>query len=562
MRKRSIGLLLTELLLLWTSASAQVHVALTQDCSVQILSVSLNKATFCIGETLQVNVSYSLLYDSQDPLAIGVVTVSINAAGEDLPILTHEYTDQGSLVRTTSSATILPSRWEPNGTGQIGFVQVSGWVQDSYGSMTDYAERAFTVERSEVQLALDDVPAQIVFHDQFLLTARITNVHNSSIVLDDHSVCIEISTAQQVVKEWALSTLADGTVAQGIDTGDLGTGIFTCNITSGPDGDHLESSLQFSFDVVKPGLLLLAGLNATAYLAYYPDMNNCTASLRANLSCSSRIHDVSEANVTWALTGRQGVLNYLGAQQFGGEVSMPDTTGNYTISIQASLPNHDSTDTALPLIVEPRKSVLSLTANRTQAAYGDLIRLNVRVMDKGCYRPVAGKQVSVYVFVQTDWVLLVCALLDDDGELTTAWRAQDVGNPLQFLFMAVFQGVPEYDQTETSLSVENTGNVRFFAAPTVTIARGKRANFTIQITTLELVPIPNLGVKLVDVFTNQTWCTATTNASGHACLTWNTPSEHELGDYRFLVLAGDAAGTENRITVILAIYDGTVLRLL
>lgn len=561
MRKGSIGLLVAGLLLLWTSALTHVQVAVTQDCSVQILSVSLNRSTLSIGETLQVNVSYNLLYDTQDPLAIGVVTISINAAGEEQPVLTREYVEQGTSVRKTASVGILPTHWEPSETGQMGFVRVSGWVQDSYGSMTDYAERDFRIERSEVQLMLGDVPSQLVFHDQFLLTARITNAHNSSIVLDNHSVRVEAGDVQRIVQGWDLRTLPDGTVAQTIETAGLGTGTFTCNITSKPDGDYLNASVHFSFDVIKPNILLVARLNATAYLAYYAGMSNCTALLTADLACSSQMHDVPAANVTWALAGKEGALEYLGARQFGGQVYMPGAAGHYTIDLHASLPNHSSTEASLPVVVEPREPILSVEANRTQAAYGDFIGLRVRVVDKGCSKPIAGKQVSVYVSVQTDWALLLCAVLDDNGELMAVWQAQDVGNPQQFCFRAVFQGAPEFGQGEASINVENTRNIRFFSASRVVIVRGRPANCTIQITTLESAPIPDLRVELVEIATNQTWCSATTNASGYAYLVWGTPSGYELGEHRFLIVAANTVGTQGCITVLLATYDSTVLRL-
>jgi len=561
MRKGSVGLVVAWLLLLWTSTLTQVQVAITQDCSVQILSVNLNRSTLSIGEKLQVNVSYSLLYDAQDPLAIGVVAISIDAVGEEQPILTREYVERGTSVRKTVSVDILPTRWEPNETGQIGFVRVSGWVQDSYESMTDYAERDFTIERSEVQVIVDDVPSGLVFHDQFVLTAHVTNAHNSSIVLDNHPIRIETSNAQRIVQSWDLSTLTDGTVAQIIETADLGTGTFMCNITSKPDGDYLNASFQVSFDITKPTILLVARLNASAYLAYYPGMSNCTALLTADLACSSLIHDVSEANVTWTLAGKKGGLEYLGAQQFGGQVSMPDMAGSYSITIHASLPSHNSTDASLPVVVESREPILSLAANRTQAAYGDFIGLHVRAVDESCSKPIAAKQVSIYVSVQAEWVLLVCTALDNNGEVRTIWQAQDVGNPQQFCFRAVFQGAPEFDQWETFIQVENTRNIRFFSASRVALVRGKSANCTIQMTTLESTPIPDLRVELVEMATNQTWSSATTNASGYAYLGWNTPGGYELGEHGFLIVAANTAGTLGCITILLVTYDGTVLRL-
>ena len=561
MRKGSIGLVVAGLLLLWTSALTQVQVAVTQDCSVQILSVSLNRSTLSIGETLQVNVTYSLLYDPQDPLAIGVVAVSINAAGEEQPILAREFVERGATVRKTASLLILPTPWEPNETGQIGFVRVSGWVQDSYGSMTDYAERDFRIERSEVQLKVDDVPSQLVFHDQFVLMVRITNAHNSSIVLENHPARIEAGSAQRIVQSWDLNTSTDGTVAQIIETSNLGTGTFTCNITSKPDGDYLEASVRVSFDITKPSILLVARLNATAYLAYHPGMSNCTALLIADLACSSQMHDVSEANVTWTLAGREGVLEYLGAQRFAGQVSMPAVAGSYAITIDASLPDHNSTAASLPVVVEPREPILSLATNRTQAAYGDFIELHVRVTDRSCSKPIVGKQVSVYVSVQADWVLLACAGLDSNGELMLIWQAQDVGDLQQFCFKAVFQGTPEFDQGETLIQVENTRSVRFFSASRFTMVRGRPANCTIQITTLESAPIPDLRVELVEIGSNQTWCSASTNASGYAYLGWNTPSSYELGEHGFLIVAVNTVGTLGCITILLVTYDGTVLTL-
>jgi hypothetical protein len=185
----------------------------------------------------------------------------------------------------------------------------------------------------------------------------------------------------------------------------------------------------------------------------------------------------------------------------------------------------------------------------------------VRAVDKRCFKPIAEKQVSIYVSVQADWVLLVCTTLDNNGELRIIWQAQDVGNPQQFCFRAVFQGTPEFNQGETLIRVENTRNVRFFSASRVATVRGKPANCTIRITTLESAPIPDLRVELVEIATNQTWCSATTNTSGYASLGWNTPSGYELGEHGFLIVAANTAGTLGCITVLLVTYDGTVLML-
>jgi hypothetical protein len=561
MSKRTIGLLAAGLLLLWILPLAEIRVAITQDCSVQIISVSLNKSTLSIGEPLQVNITYNLLYDSQDPLAIGVVTVSVGALGEEEPILSREYLERGTNIRKTTTLAILPDEWEPNETGQVGLVKVSGWVQDSYESMTDYAERDFTIVRSKADLILQDTPSKLVFHDQFVLQARLSNGHNTSIVVANHPIRIEIGTIQGILQAWDLRTLTDGTVAQAVQTECLGTGIFTCNVTSRSDGDYLQTSAQFCLEILKASLLLVAQMNASAYLAYYPGMNNCTALLTASLACSSQMHDVSQANVTWTLGGNQGVLQYAGAQRFTAEVPMPQLAGQYTIAVRASLPNHNWTDALLPVIVNSREPILSLVANRTQAAYCDPIELCVRAVDKTCSRPLVGKQVSIYIFFQDEWIPLASGALDGNGELMTTWKAQDLGDARPFSFSAILHGVPEFYQVEASISVENTQNLRFFAASRLAIIRGKPANLTIQITTLESMPIPNLGVELVELLTNQTWCSTTTNASGYAYFAWNTPSGYELGEHRFLVTAIGSAGIRGAITVLLATYDGTVLRL-
>jgi hypothetical protein len=561
MRKGAIRLLVSGLLLLWSSSLIQVQVAVTQDCSVQILSVSLNRLSLSIGETLQVNVSYDLLYDIQDPLATGIVTVSINAAGEEQAILTRQYGELGANVKKTASVDVMPLDWEPNEQGQMGLVRVSGWVQDSYGSMTDYAERDFKIVRSEARLTLEDVPSQLTLHDRFLLTAHITNVHNSAMVLDNHPVRIEASDTQRIVQTWNLNTSTDGTAHQAVDTNSLGTGTFICSVTSEPSGDYLNTSVQFSFEILKPSLLVVATLNATAYLAFYPGMSNCTALLTVGLACSSNEHDVSEANVTWALASRQGALKYSGAQQFVGQISMPSEAGCHNISVHASLGNHNDAETALSVNVEPREPTLSFTANRTQAAYGDLIQLSFLALDKDCSKPIGGKQVSIYALVESDWILLTSTTLDDQGELIITWQAEDVGNQSEFVFRAVLYGAPEFRQFETSVNVENTRNVHFLLPSRIAVIRGRAANCTIRLTTLDSTPMPGLAVQLVELDTGQTWCSTTTNTSGYAVLGWEIPSEYELGEHRFLIVAEGMTEIEGSITLFLVTYDATVLKL-
>jgi len=111
----------------------------TEDCYVQIVSVSLNRSYLEVGEMLQVHLVYDLYYDPTDPLGIGSVSVSFAVQGYPTLLSSYEFTTLGVDIQETMTFDISPDHWAPNETGQIGVVQVEGWVQDSLGTMTDFS---------------------------------------------------------------------------------------------------------------------------------------------------------------------------------------------------------------------------------------------------------------------------------------------------------------------------------------------------------------------------------------------------------------------------------------
>ena len=352
-----------------------------------------------------------------------------------------------------------------------------------------------------------------------------------------------------------------GSFSQLIDTTNLGTGGFTFNITSVANGDYIWASTLLPFNVTNANLMITPELNATAFQAYYPTMNNCTGMVTAYLECPSSSDEINEANVTWSLGNRNGTFWYKEASEYVANVTVPFLPGNYPLWINASLSNHNKANTSVNIIVEPRKPNILFTAIRTAAAFGDFIELAITVTDTGCFRPVFGKEVSIFILNQTNWILLTRIDLDANGLANFVWQAQDVGDDYVFSFKAVFHGDPEFNNQEQLITVDNTRNIRFIVDTIQDFIRGRLVNFTLLITTLDYIPIPNLSVNLIEISTNQTWCTTYTNISGHAYLTWNLTTQYELGEHKLSLMVQDSQTLLGTISMTIIVYEATILRI-
>ncbi len=174
MKRLPLTLILITILVLPLSIPFQT--GWTDDCYVQIVSVTLNQSSLEIGEKLQVNIVYDLYYDQTDPLGIGSVSVSINIQGIPTPLSFHEFTNQGLDVQENITFDISPNDWSPNETGQVGIVNVEGWAQDSVGSMTDSVQQQFTVINTYDVLFLCNSTLHIVRPNETLYIMQLTTL--------------------------------------------------------------------------------------------------------------------------------------------------------------------------------------------------------------------------------------------------------------------------------------------------------------------------------------------------------------------------------------------------
>jgi len=557
MRKRITVII--ALIFLCSPLLAQRQVVLTQDCFVQIISIEFNKSTLAIGEKLEISIIYDLFYDTEDPLGMGIVTATIYAEGVELPIFQIEYTEMGIGIRKSLLLYILPNDWSPNTTGQVGEIKVEGWVQDSFGSMTDNVIQEFWVIRSEVRIIIDEIPTDLIYHEIFNLTAHFSNYYNESIPISNHRISIIISDIEQPIQVWEQNTSINGNICKLVDTVILGTGNFVCNLTSEADDDYLMCSTNRTFKVSNAGLSLEVEINATTFETFYPTMNNCTALVKANITCLSTYHNIPEANVTWNLGSNNGTLSYFSEEEFRGEVPMPRIPGEYNFSIVVSAQNHNITKTWLPIEVKLRKSVILFSANQTYAANGDKIKLSVYVLDKSCFKPISEKEISLYVLYFTDWILLHDITLDNNGFASFVWQTQELDGEDIFIIKVVFHGGPEYENQEELLIVDNTHNLRFLANPIIDAVRGNLVYLPIGIMSLDYVPISGVTLELIDVENNETVSIDITNATGYANLTWEILSQYELGKHILQLLAEDVSGECATITITLIVFDSTIM---
>jgi hypothetical protein len=534
----------------------------TQDCFVQIVSVDLNKSSFFIGERLQANITYNLYYDATDPFGLGTIVITIDAFGGGNPIYVKEFTEVGINVEKSVTVDILPQDWTPNTDGQIGSIQVSGWVQDSHNSMTDQVTQEILIQRSEPELYVEPTPPNLVFHDILNVTAHVTNPHNHTIPLANHEVSISVSNISQMVQTWTLNTSVDGSFTKLIDTTTLGSGSFSYNVTSLQNDDYLKTSYLTQFNITKASLLLNVELNATAYQAYFPLMNNYTAIVTAEVNCHQEIHDMTEATVSWSLNDERGELAHLSGNLFRGEIRTPATPGVYYITVNATVANHKASNVTIPLFVEPRKPIFALSTNCSHAAYGDIINISLTVTDYGCSKPVGGKPVYIYIDDNSGWKIIAQLLLDDNGFTSFCWQAVDDGYEA-FTFMAFFEGGPEYSIYNQTITVDNTKNIRFHIADNVIEnICGTQSEYLVQITTLDGVPLPDLTLNLVDLETDSIWCTLETNASGFATLSWYTPIGYDLGIHQFSLVCQDSVEILAVVSITMVVYSTTLLQVI
>ena len=184
--------------------------------------------------------------------------------------------------------------------------------------------------------------------------------------------------------------------------------------------------------------------------------------------------------------------------------------------------------------------------------------LSIIVTDSGCSKPVGGKIVAILFMDHSNWDFLVQSVLDDNGFTSFCWQARDTGSD-KFRFKALFEGQPEYIIHNQTITVDNTQTIRFQIDTIIGVVCGTQTNCTLQITTLENSPIPNLTLRLVEVDTDSVWCTADNNSSGYATLSWYIPNDYDLGIHQFALVCQDSMEILGVISVTLIVYTSTLL---
>jgi len=547
------------ILLLSTSISF-CNLVLTQDCFTQIVSLSINKPSLEIGEVLQVHIVYDLYYDPLDPLGIGSVSITIGIQGEIDFITQYEFSDAGFNINKVITMDISPPHWAPNGTGQIGIVRVEAWVQDSFGAMTDSVEHPFTVLRSALIIDLTPLPPTIFYHEIINLSGSLHNPNNASIPIPNHRIDIVIFQETQIIQSYLQNTTLQSSFTQSIDTELIGTGRFNCNITAQANDDYAQEKTSFSFFVSNGNLTLSITSNASVIQTYYPLMNNCSVLVSATLNCQLVSHSVDDANVTCSFGNSTKPMSYLGQNQFFAVLTAPYYPGNYSITVLASLPNHNPINNSILIQVVQRKALIQLRSNCSLAAYGDTIQLTIHAIDETTQIPLTNKICSVFFLNQSIWNLLAQLMLDENGIAELYWQAQNVGDQ-DFIFKTTLNGDPEYATEEIKHTVINTHEFRFFLNTSINAVRQSITNYSIQITTLDFQPLSNINVSLIEILTNISWCTITTNASGSAILSWYIDSQYDLGIHEFLLTAQDESVPIGSIPITMVIFEQTILEI-
>jgi len=533
----------------------------TQDCFVQIVAINIDQPSYQIGEPVHVTLVYDMYYDPLDPLSAGSVSVNFIVQGESLPLMTHQFTEQGLNVNKSLSLEINPINWEPDITGQIGVVQVQGWVQDSVGTMTDTAELQFSVARSNVVINTSPLPTQVYYHDLITLQGSLQNINNASIQMPDHPLQVTISQNALVIQEWLLNTSPTSTFTQVIDTSQIGSGFFDCNVSVPATGDYNSGMIILSLTISNSSITLTPVVNTTVVQAYYPQTANSSILVSAILQCQSTNHSMLDADVICQLENTTKSMMNDGPNQFSTEINAPRIPGNYSIVITATVPHHNISTASVPIQVLPRQALLGFKPNCSEAAQGDIIGFTISAHDEVSLVGIGEKICSIYFYNQSVWNLLTQLALEPDGTTQFFWQAQNVGDQ-DFLFKMVFYGGPEFINGEVEVVVLNTHEVRFILDSTIQLLRQITTEYSVQLTTLDFQPLANVNVSFIEVSTNATWSSAITNASGYASLSWFIEEWYELGIHEFSLIAQQGPTVLGVIPITMIVFDYTELVLM
>ncbi|MFW9935963.1 MAG: hypothetical protein ACFFDU_10755 [Candidatus Thorarchaeota archaeon] len=536
------------------------QLASTEDCYVQIISLTLNKSSLEIGEKLQITLVYDLYYDQMDPLGIGSVSVSISVQGEVTSLSSYEFTRIGFNIQESMTFDVSPYNWTPYETGQTGLIQVEGWVQDTMGSMFDSVQQQFSIQRSNLILEVNPLPSQLLYHGNYNLSGALFNPHNYSIYVPNHPLMISILQEQVTLQSWTSETNFLNNFTQPINSTLIGTGEFQCQITALDSDDYKSTHSNLSLFIDNASLSISAILNTSIVQTYYPSMNNCSVLVSVYLHCQEAKHDLEEANVTCYLGNKTTNLDYIEPNYFSAELTAPSVAGQYLVYITALTPNHNPINCSLPLSVTHRRAQITFLPNCTEAAYGDTIEFSLQLVDYSSHVPISDRICSIYLYNQSTWNLLAQVIVDENGFTVYQWHAQNVGNE-DFRFKVVFQGSPEFSYSETESIVTNTHDLRFMCNTTVAVIRPNDVNFILKLTNLEYQPLFNVSVSLVEDSSNSTWCTALTNSSGYVTLSWLIDENFILGPHDLLIIAKDGTTTLGTIQIIMIVYEQTVLEL-
>ncbi len=532
----------------------------SQDCYVQIVSLTLDQSALEIGETLQMNLVYDLFYDPLDPLGIGAISVTINIQGKSLPLSSYEYSETGLDVTKSITFEIVPNDWQPNDTGEVGLIQVEGWVQDSVGTMTDSMQQQFSVQQSNLLLDITPLPSQITFHDELTLSGTLQNPNNTSLFIPNHPLAISVIQQNQTVKSWNLTSTIPKNFTHYINSTQIGTGLFDCQITAYENDDYKQVETTISFGVSNSSLTLSTILNTTTVQAYYPSANNYSILVSSVLDCQSTTHTMEVANLTCTLGNITKTMTFKDPNQFSTELLAPTTPGNYFITITAIAPYHNVTNSIIPILVVNRQAQMTFQANQSMAAYNDIIGFSLNVIDESSQLPLSNKTCSIFLNNQSVWNFVTQVILDQNGNAEFSWQAQNIGNQ-DFRFKATFSGFPEFANNEKELTITNTHEIRIHANSTIYGIRQTQIHYMMQITTVDYQPIANVTVQVIQLSTNTTWCTTLTNNSGFATLTWYHNLSLTLGIHELQIVIQNSAETLSIVTITLILFEQTILEL-
>jgi hypothetical protein len=428
----------------------------------------------------------------------------------------------------SSSYTILPEDTFPGDQGVLAYATFNIEIFDKYSQGTTETI-ILNISRGGLNV-FPLTPLSIGAHDNGTVSFLIASEHNSSIVLPDSPVSVEIfdSNMTELLDTVTMSN-ASGMVSIDWEPGTYLSGDYTLRIT-GNESDCFDAfSKTFSIAILPtPSYLNVLSAPATV-LAQAPDGSNHESVLIRAQHVDANNQSLPDSIAMWSTPFSSGSMSYVGNGVF--EASIPFTVGagTYAVNLTAVNPSYQNATLSLPIQVLHRPVNVSISTSQLLA--GDNSIITIALIDSIIeYTPQLGMNISL---VYDDIVLSILGTANSSG--TFQWNPELPGEAWGSGTLSVHILSNDYYVNSTlqdAVRILYRPEVVYF--PVLNTARGLSASINVSVLTPLGQAISNLPVELRNT-TGELVASGTTDSFGSVTLTWVTPSDMSIGFWNFSI---------------------------